>query len=106
MGDLLEVVVGATAPLLTMDEIKAHLRYTEADQDDLITTYANAAVLACLNHCDLKLVPQGAEPAFKAAALLMIGDLWSTRSANIIGTIITPSPTVGNLLRAYRIIRI
>lgn len=106
MADLIKVVVAETAALLTLAEAKDHIRYTEDDQDDLITGYANAAVLSCLNNCDLKLVPQGAEPVFKAAALLVLGDLWSNRSSVIVGTIVTPAPSVANLLKPHRVIRV
>ena len=106
MADLLKVAVASTAELFTLDEAKEHIRYTEDDQDDLITSYANAAILSCLNDCDLKLVPQGAEPIFKVAALLVLADIWANRGSNIVGTIISPSPTITNLLRPYRTIRI
>lgn len=106
MADLLKVAVAETAALFTLDEAKEHIRYTENDQDDLITGYANAAVLSCLNDCDLKLVPQGAEPVFKVAAFLVLADLWSNRGSNIVGTIVSPSPTIRNLLRPYQTIRI
>ena len=62
---MLNVVVPTTGPLLSLDEAKLHLRIDDDDSDTLIEAYADAAVLSVLNHCDLKLVPQGAEPAFK-----------------------------------------
>lgn len=102
----LDVVVLATGPLLTLDEAKAHLRVDGPDEDGLIQLYTDAAVQGCLTYCDLKLVPVGAEPSFKAAALLNLGDLYASREAVIIGTISGMNPTAENLLRPFRIIRI
>lgn len=103
---MLNVVVLTTGPLLTMEEAKQHLRVDDDDSDALIETYADAAVLSCLAYCDRKLVPQGAEPAFKAAALLMLGDLYNVREAVIVGQSFAVSPTVSALLSPYRIIRV
>lgn len=99
-------VVLTTGPLLTLAEAKQHLNVDSEDQDTLVQSYVDAAVLAVLNEVDRPLVPQGAEPVFKAAALLMLGDLYANREAVIIGTIVAVNPTVGNLLRPYRIIRV
>jgi uncharacterized phiE125 gp8 family phage protein len=41
--------------------------------------------------------------AIKAAALLMLGDLYSNRSAQVEGKIINVNPTVENLLTPYRV---
>lgn len=106
MADLLKVVVVTTGPLLYLDEVKQHLRVDDSDSDGLLEVYADAAVLSCLDYCDLKLVPQGAENVFKAAALLIIGGLNASRESVITGTIVALNPTVESLLRAYRIIRV
>ena len=98
---MLNVVVLTTGPLLTLDEAKQHLRVDADDQDTLIEAYADAAVLSCLNHCDRKLVPQGAEPAFKAASLLMLGDLFGSREAVVAGQSFSVSPTISALLQSY-----
>ena len=103
---MLDVVVLTTGPLFDLDAAKAHLHVDDDDQDELIETYADAAVLSALNYCDLKLVPVGAEPAFRAGALLILGDLYANREAVITGTIVAPNPTVKALLQAYRIIRV
>lgn len=102
----LNVVVLTTGPLLSLDEAKAHLRVDSNDEDELIQLYTDAAVQACLTYCDLKLVPVGAEPSFKAAALLNLGDLYNSREAVVIGTISSMNPTAENLLRPFRTIRI
>lgn len=103
---MLNVVVLTTGPLLTLDEAKQHLRVDADDQDTLIEAYTDAAVLSCLNHCDRKLVPRGAEAAFKAASLLMLGDLFGTRETLVAGQSFSVSPTIGALLNPYRIIRV
>ena len=103
---MLDVVVITVGPLLTLAEAKQHLRVDDDDSNTLIEAYADAAVLSVLNHCDRKLVPQGAEPAFKAAALLMLGDLYNNREGVIAGQSFAVSPTIGALLGPYRIYRV
>lgn len=103
---MLSVVVLTTGPLFDLDEAKQHLRIDHGDDDSLIESYADAAVLSCLDFCDRKLVPQGAEPAFKAAALLTMAGLYNSRESIITGTIVALNPAVENLLRPYRIIRV
>ncbi|MGH6979042.1 MAG: head-tail connector protein [Brevundimonas sp.] len=102
----LDVVVLTLGPLLTMDEAKDHLRVDTDDEDELIQLYTDAAVQACLTYCDLKLVPVGAEPSFKAAALLNLGDLYGGREAVTAGQSYGVNPTAENLLRPFRTIRI
>lgn len=103
---MLDVVVLTVGPLLTIEEAKQHLRVDDDDSDAIIEAYADAAVLSCLDYCDRRLVPQGAEPAFKAAALLTLGGIYANRESVITGTIVALNPTVENLLRPYRTIRI
>lgn len=103
---MLNVVVLTVGPLFDLDEAKQHLRVDHDDDDALINSYADAAVLSCLDFCDRKLVPQGAEPAFKAAALLTLGGIYNSRESIITGTIVALNPAVENLLRPYRIIRV
>lgn len=103
---MLDVVVTETGPLFDLDAAKDHLRVEHDDDDDLIKGYAGAAVLSCLDFCDRKLVPVGAEPVFRAAALLTLGGLYHSRESVITGTIVALNPTVENLLRPHRIIRV
>lgn len=105
---MLKVVVDQAAlqELVTLEEAVAHLRVDGSDEDELIALYLDAAVLSCLDYCDLKLVPVGAEPAFRAAALLTLGGLYGSRESVIAGTIVALNPTVEGLLRPYRTIRI
>ena len=103
---MLDVVVLTVGPLFSLAEAKQHLRIDHDDDDGLIEGYADAAVLSCLDFCDRKLVPQGAEPAFKAAALLTMAGLYNSRESILTGTIVALNPAVENLLRPYRIIRV
>ncbi|WP_313472765.1 head-tail connector protein [Brevundimonas sp.] len=103
---MLDVVVLTVGPLLTLEEAKQHLRVDDVDSDAIIEAYADAAVLSVLNYCDRKLVPQGAEPAFKAAALLMLGDLYNNRESVVAGQSFAVSPTIGALLGPYRSYRV
>lgn len=103
---MIDVVVLTAGPLLTLDEAKAHLHVDGSDEDDLITLYADAAVLSCLTWCDLKLVPQGAEPLFRAAALLNLGDLYANRESVVAGQTFGVNPTARALLQAYRPYRV
>lgn len=103
---MLNVVVLTTGPLLTIDEARLHLHVDGPDEDTLIGLYADAAVLSCLNWCDLKLVPQGAEPLFKAASLLNLGDLYANRESVVAGQTFGMNPTAQALLQAYRPYRV
>ena len=77
----LDVVVTGTGPLFTLDEAKAHLRVDGDDEDTTIQLYADAAVSRVLQYCNLALVPPGPAPlaAFKAAAMLALGELYANR---------------------------
>ena len=103
---MLNVVVTATGPLLSLEEAKLHLKVETPDEDQLIESYADAAVLSCLAACSRALVPQGAEPVFKAAALLMLGDLFHNRQAVVQGQAFAVSPTVDALLYPHKLIRV
>lgn len=103
---MLNVVVLTAGPLFDLAEAKQHLGVEHNDHNSLIESYADASVLSCLDFCDRKLVPQGAEPAFRSAALLTLGGLYNSRESIITGTIVALNPTVEALLRPYRIIRV
>lgn len=103
---MLNVVVATTGPLFDINTAKAHLHIDDTDQDELVEIYSDAAVLSVLNYCDVKLVPQGAEPVFRAGALLMLGDLYASREAVIAGLSVAVNPTVQALLGPYRSFRV
>lgn len=93
-------------PLITLEEAKQHLRVDDIDSDELISLYADAAVQSCLTWCDLKLVPVGAEPSFKAAALLNLSDLFANREGVVAGQSFGVNPTAERLLRPFALIRV
>lgn len=100
---MIQVVVAELEPLLTIDEAKAHLHVEDDDQDDLIELYADAAVQSCLTYCNQKLVPVGAEPSFKAAALLNLGGLYAQRESVVAGGSYSVNPAAAALLNPFRI---
>lgn len=67
--------------LFSLEEAKQHLSVEHDDDDGLIKIYADAAVSAALGYASRPAVPDDpkAVAVFKAAALLMLGDLYATR---------------------------
>lgn len=104
---MLNVVVATTGPLFDLDQAKAHLRVDHSDDDALIETYSDAAVARVLQYCNLATVPAGAIPeaAFRAAALLTLGDLYANREP-ILGPGVTLARTVTDLVDPYRWLRV
>lgn len=102
----LNVVVLTTGPLITLQEAKDHLNVDSDDYDELIQLYSDAAVQSCLTFCDLKLVPEGAEPSFRAAALLNLGDLYANREAVVAGESFSVHPTAQRFLWPWASVRI
>ncbi|CZT36141.1 head-tail connector protein [Rhizobium sp. 9140] len=74
------VVVTATGPLYTLEEVKLHLHVDGTDDDVVIAAYMDAAETAILQYCHLALVPAGKETVFKVAALMAVSDLYENRS--------------------------
>lgn len=110
---MLDVVVteGEARPLFGLDEAKQHLRVDFADDDTLIELYADAAVSHALQYCGLKTVPAGDLPvaAFRAAALMLLGDLYAYRETGQVGSVssqIQVTASARALLDPYRILRI
>lgn len=105
---MLNVVVATLEPLFTLDEAKQHLRVEHSDDDALITLYADAAVTGALQYCNTSIVPKGAEAQFRAAALLMLGDLYAHRET-VVASAISSIPMVPNarwLINPYRNLRV
>ncbi|WP_292039039.1 MULTISPECIES: head-tail connector protein [unclassified Brevundimonas] len=108
---MLNVVVTETGPLFSLEEAKQHLRVDFDDDDALIETYADAAVSHVLQYCNLSTVPAGEGPAaaFRAAALMMLGDLYAYRETGQVGSVSSPiqiSATAKALLAPYRWLRV
>lgn len=102
------VVVTGTGPLLSLVEVKQHLRVDHGDDDALITTYMDAAVLHVLMYCNLALVPQGAEAQFKVAALMTAADFYDNRAEVAPGPVTSvPLPaSARRLVDPYRHLRV
>ena len=100
---MLNVVVLTTGPLFTLEEAKTHLHVDHADDDTLIGTYSDAAVARVLQYCNISTVPEGQLPeaAFKAAALLVLGDLFANREPAF-----TDGSAVRSLIDPYRWLRV
>lgn len=108
---MLNVVVTETGPLFSLNEAKQHLRVDHDDDDSLIGAYADAAVSHVLQYCNISTVPAGDGPvsAFKAAALLMLGDLYSYRETGQVGSVSSPiqvSAAARALIDPYRWLRV
>ena len=66
--------------LVTLDEVKAHLRIVGTDDDSLLTLYQSAIEEHIMELCGaFSDVPF----AIKAAALLLIADLYEHRTAQV-----------------------
>lgn len=102
------VVVTETGPLLTLGEVKSHLRVDHGDDDALITVYMDAAVQHVLMYCNLALVPVGAEAQFKVAALMTVADFYENRAQVAPGPVVSvPLPaSARRLVDPYRHLRV
>lgn len=99
----LNVVVTGTGPLFTLEEAKEHLRVDGDDEDATIEIYSDAAVSKVLQYCNLALVPAGPSPvaAFKAAALLALGELYANREP-----VFADGAPIRSLIDPYRWLRV
>ena len=66
-------------PILTLNEVRAHLRYDRDDNDATLQIMLDAAEQAIKTHCDAG--QDLAQPAIKQAALLLIGYWDNNRNA-------------------------
>lgn len=86
----------AYSDFLTIDEIREHCRVYHNEDDKQLEIYANAAITLLESNLNRKLLKKGeAEPvpnpeylcafndSIKAAALLLISDLYDNRSSNL-----------------------
>lgn len=85
--------------VVTLSEAKLHLRVTSTSEDSLITLYIEAAQEYIQNFLNRPSVPYTA--SVRSAALLIIGDLYEHRQANLDMQSYV-NPTVMNLLYPYR----
>ena len=91
--------------MLDIDEVKLHLRVDLANDDYLIEALMAAATAATASHLDNPLVVLNATaPApIKAAAMLLVADLYENRSAQTERPLFV-NATYERLLQPYRVI--
>jgi uncharacterized phage protein (predicted DNA packaging) len=85
--------------LIDLTLAKQHLRVDHSDEDTLIGTYVAAALAHIKTYLNVHEIP--IEDDVKAAALLLVEDLYANRSAKIEGGI-KDNPAVTNLLHPHR----
>ena len=89
------------------EEVKTHLRVLHTRDDSYIQLLTKAALENVENFIDRPLSEladsSGEIPSsLKAAALLIVGDLYSNRSDVVVGTIVAVNPTTQRLMLPYR----
>ena len=96
--------------ILSLDEIKAHLRLDGDTEDAHLQLLAEAAVDHAVDFLDRPLPwmdadggPVAVPASIRAALLLIIGDLYENREGQITGTIRTDNPAVMRLLTPHRV---
>lgn len=87
------------ADIVTLAQAKSHLRVTDTSEDTLIGIYIDAAEDYITKYLNTSPVPQA--PSVKAAALLIIGDLFENREGAS-DKEIYENPAVLRLLYPYR----
>lgn len=89
-------------PLITLPEIKEHLRIFGAEEDTLLSTYAEAAGEYVCSFTGKDWPAEVDVPtSIKAAMLLIIGDLYENREAQM-PTALHANKAVERLLWPYR----
>lgn len=88
--------------MLTLFETKLHLRVDHYDEDELILALIDTASAAVANHLNVTTVAEPVPAPVKAAALLLVGDLYANREAQT-DRPLTRNPTFENLLAPYRV---
>lgn len=98
--------------VLTLPEIKTHLRLDESEtaEDALLESlneaahdYASQYLGRPLPWLDDDGLPVVVPPSVRAALLLIIGDLYEHREGQIVGATIVDNPAVERLLHFYRV---
>ena len=67
--------------MLTLTEAKQHLRVDLSHDDNLIESLIDAATAATSNHLDGMVLDDMAPAPVKAAALMLVADMYENRSA-------------------------
>jgi uncharacterized phage protein (predicted DNA packaging) len=87
--------------MVTLTELKAHLRVEHADEDALIQTYLDAAATAAEDYTGVTFTDPAPDPV-RAAVLLLAADLYEHREAAVVGSIRTENRVYQALLNPYR----
>lgn len=94
--------------LISLDQIKRQL-HLDPEPDDGLDEQLTDMYQSALDHCSMYLnrpVPfdddEELNPSVKRAMLLLIGDFFANREANIVGASVAVNPTVENLLWPHR----
>lgn len=85
---------------VTLAQAKKHIRVTHSLEDDMIQMYMDAADDWIKNFLNQEQIPQ--KSAVKAAALLIIEDLYRNRGTTIEQAVVK-NPAVDSLLYPYRV---
>lgn len=104
-------VVVAADPLISLEQAKAHLRVDHDDDDILIQLYMDGAHARALDYCNRCDWPEGdrSRSAFRAAVLLILGDLYAFRETAQVGSVsseIRMNPAASALIDPYRNLRV
>lgn len=87
--------------MLTLAEAKLHCRVDGNDEDSLIESLIDAATVSIADYLNTPTTAQFDSPAIKAAALLLVGDLYANREAQSERPL-HKNPTFERLLAPYR----
>lgn len=91
------------AALLTLDEAKLHCRIDHDDEDSLLSSMIAAAAASVGDFINAPEALDDTAPApVKAAALLLVGDLYANREA-LVERPLSKNPTFERLLNPYRV---
>jgi uncharacterized phage protein (predicted DNA packaging) len=88
--------------ICTLDEVKQHLRIVTADDDALLSVYAEAAERYVNDVTGEVLSALQENPMAKAAVLLIVGDLYENREGSS-EVQLKENPTVDRLLWPLRV---
>lgn len=93
--------------MMTLEDVKLHLRVDHDDEDDTISLYLDAAINGVANYLnadydDLATDPDAPAP-IKAAVLLAVGDLYANREGQADRQLFS-NPTYERLLAPYRVV--
>ncbi len=87
--------------LVTLEEVKLHLRIKHDLEDSNLTIGIGMADDHVLNYCNLDELPDPAPDSMKSAALLLVGDFYANKEAQSEKELYKNN-SVENLLYPYR----